>query len=65
MERISGRKLEIHLGETPAPEGMNRPGGWLSRGPEPGEPETAATLSPAGERVKAVGGGRYVVNRHG
>jgi len=25
MERIPDRKLEIELGETPVPEGMNRP----------------------------------------
>lgn len=65
MERISDRKLEIDLGETPVPEGMNRPRGWLSRGSEPGEPETAATLPPAGARVKAVGGGRAPVARGG
>jgi hypothetical protein len=58
MERISDRKLEIDVGETPAREGMNRPRGRLSRSSEPGEPETAATLPPAGARVKAVGGGR-------
>jgi len=57
MERISDRKLEIDLGETPVPEGMNRPRGWLSRGSEPGEPETSTTLPPAGACVKAVGGG--------
>jgi hypothetical protein len=65
MERISDRKLEIDLGETPVPEGMNRPRGWLSRGSEPGERETAATLPPAGARVKAVGGGRAAVARGG
>lgn len=62
---MSDRKLEIDLGETPVPEGMNRPRGWLSRGSEPGEPGTAATLPPAGARVKAVGGGRAPVARGG
>lgn len=58
MERIPDWKLEIELGETPVPEGMNRPREWPSRGSEPGEPETAGTLPPAGWRVKPDGGGR-------
>jgi hypothetical protein len=65
MERISDKKLEIDLGETPAPEGMDRPYERLSRGPEPGEPGMAGTLPPVGPRVKAVGGGRAAVARGG